>query len=34
MPALVEAVRAGATEQECCDLYRECFGTYTDPGSF
>jgi methylmalonyl-CoA mutase N-terminal domain/subunit len=34
MPALIEAVRAGATEQECCDLYRECFGTYTDPGSF
>ena len=34
MPALIEAVRAGATEQECCDLYRESFGTYTDPGSF
>jgi len=34
MPALVEAVGAGATEQECCDLFREVFGTYTDPGSF
>jgi len=34
MPALIEAVRAGATEQECCDLYRDVFGTYTDPGSF
>ncbi len=34
MPALIDAVRAGATEQECCDLYREVFGTYTDPGSF
>ncbi|MGC9193877.1 MAG: acyl-CoA mutase large subunit family protein [Syntrophobacteraceae bacterium] len=34
MPALIEAVRAGATEQECCDLYRNVFGTYTDPGSF
>jgi len=34
MPALLEAVRAGATEQECCDLYRQVFGTYSDPGSF
>jgi len=34
MPALIDAVRAGATEQECCDLYREAFGTYTDPGTF
>ncbi len=34
MPALIEAVRAGATEQECCDLYREVFGVYTDPGTF
>jgi len=34
MPALIDAVRAGATEQECCDLYREVFGTYSDPGSF
>ncbi|MFP5212771.1 MAG: methylmalonyl-CoA mutase family protein, partial [Acidobacteriota bacterium] len=34
MPALIDAVRAGATEQEVCDLYRDVFGTYTDPGSF
>jgi len=34
MPALIEAVRAGATEQECCDLYRDAFGVYTDPGTF
>jgi methylmalonyl-CoA mutase N-terminal domain/subunit len=34
MPALIDAVRAGATEQECCDLFREAFGTYTDPGTF
>jgi methylmalonyl-CoA mutase N-terminal domain/subunit len=34
MPALIDAVRAGATEQECCDLYRDVFSTYTDPGTF
>lgn len=34
MPALIEAVRAGATEQECCDLFRDVFGTYSDPGTF
>ena len=34
MPALIDAVRAGATEQECCDLYREVFGTYSDPARF
>ena len=34
MPALIGAVRAGATEQELCDLYRDVFGTYTDPGTF
>ena len=34
MPALIEAVKAGATEQECCDLYRDAFGVYTDPGTF
>ena len=34
MPALIDAVRAGATEQECCDLFREAFGIYTDPGTF
>ena len=34
MPALIDAVRAGATEQECCDLYRDVFGVYRDPGTF
>jgi methylmalonyl-CoA mutase, N-terminal domain len=34
MPALIDAVRAGATEQELCDLYRDVFGTYNDPGTF
>jgi methylmalonyl-CoA mutase, N-terminal domain len=34
MPALIDVVRAGATEQECCDLYRDVFGVYTDPGTF
>jgi methylmalonyl-CoA mutase N-terminal domain/subunit len=34
MPALIDAVHAGATEQEVCDLYREAFGVYTDPGTF
>lgn len=32
MPPLIEAVRAGATEGEICDLFREVFGTYEDPG--
>jgi len=31
MPALIDAVRAGATEQEVCDLYRDVFHTYTIP---
>jgi len=34
MPALIDAVRAGATEQECCDLFRDVFGTFSDPGTF
>ncbi|MBW2305319.1 MAG: methylmalonyl-CoA mutase family protein [Deltaproteobacteria bacterium] len=34
MPPLIEAVRAGATEGEICDLFREVFGTYEDPGTF
>lgn len=32
MPHVVEAVKAYATEQEICDVYREVFGTYRDPG--
>jgi methylmalonyl-CoA mutase N-terminal domain/subunit len=34
MPPLIDAVRAGATEQEICDIYREIYGTYDDPGIF
>ncbi|MFC2048325.1 methylmalonyl-CoA mutase [Chloroflexota bacterium] len=34
MPYVVEAVRAYATEQEICDVYREVFGEYRDPGFF
>ncbi len=32
MPALIDAVDAGATLGEVSDVYREVFGTYTDPG--
>ena len=34
MPRVIEAVRAYATEQEICDVYREVFGEYRDPGFF
>ena len=34
MPCVIEAVRAFATEQEICDVYREVFGEYRDPGFF
>ncbi len=34
MPAVIEAVRAYATEQEICDVYREVFGEYRDPGFY
>jgi methylmalonyl-CoA mutase N-terminal domain/subunit len=34
MPAVLEAVRAYATEQEICDVYREVFGEYKDPGFY
>jgi len=34
MPRVIEAVRALATEQEICDVYREVFGEYRDPGFF
>jgi len=34
MPCVIEAVRAYATEQEICDVYREVFGEYHDPGFF
>ncbi len=34
MPYVIEAVREYATEQEICDVYREVFGEYQDPGFF
>ncbi len=34
IPDVIEAVRAYATEQEICDLYREVFGEYRDPGFY
>jgi methylmalonyl-CoA mutase N-terminal domain/subunit len=34
MPHVIEAVREYATEQEICDVYREVFGEYRDPGFY
>jgi methylmalonyl-CoA mutase N-terminal domain/subunit len=34
MPYCIEAVKAMATEQEICDVYREVYGEYQDPGLF
>ena len=34
MPCVIEAVRAYATEQEICDVYRDVFGEYRDPGFY
>jgi methylmalonyl-CoA mutase N-terminal domain/subunit len=34
MPYVIEAVKEYATEQEICDIYREVFGEYHDPGYF
>jgi len=34
MPYVIEAVREYATEQEMCDIYREVFGEYRDPGFY
>jgi len=34
MPHVVAAVKAYATEQEICDVYRDVFGRYQDPGFF
>ncbi|WP_034622102.1 acyl-CoA mutase large subunit family protein [Desulfovermiculus halophilus] len=34
MPPCIEAVKALATEQEICDVYREVYGEYQDPGLF
>jgi methylmalonyl-CoA mutase N-terminal domain/subunit len=34
MPFVIEAVKAYATEQELCDVYREVFGEYRESGVF
>ena len=34
MPYVIEAIREYATKQEVCDVYREVFGEYRDPGFF
>ncbi len=34
MPPLIDAVREYATIQEICDVWRDIFGRYTDPGYF
>ena len=34
MPYILEAVREYSTIQEICDVWREVFGRYTDPGYF
>ena len=34
MPYVMEAVKEYATEQEICDVYRDIFGEYRDPGYF
>jgi len=34
IPYVIEAVKEYATEQEICDVYREVFGEYHDPGYY
>ncbi len=34
MPHIIDAVREYATIQEICDIWRDIFGRYTDPGYF
>jgi methylmalonyl-CoA mutase N-terminal domain/subunit len=34
MPYLIDAVREYATVQEICDVWRDVFGQYRDPGYF
>ncbi|MFP4587632.1 MAG: acyl-CoA mutase large subunit family protein [Desulfohalobiaceae bacterium] len=34
MPYCIQAVKDHATEQEICDVYREVYGEYQDPGLF
>jgi len=34
MESLIEAVKANATLQEVCDVYRKVYGEYRDPGIY
>jgi methylmalonyl-CoA mutase N-terminal domain/subunit len=34
MPCVIEAAKEYATEQEICDVWREVFGEYRDPGFY
>jgi len=34
MEPLIEAAKAYATLQEMCDIYRQVFGEYRDPGIY
>jgi methylmalonyl-CoA mutase N-terminal domain/subunit len=34
MPYVIEAVNANATEQEICDIWRDVYGEYRDPGIY
>jgi methylmalonyl-CoA mutase N-terminal domain/subunit len=34
MPYVIEAVKEYVTEQEICDVYRQVFGEYRDPGFY
>jgi methylmalonyl-CoA mutase N-terminal domain/subunit len=34
MEYLIDAVKAGATLQEVCDVFRDVFGSYRDPGVY
>jgi methylmalonyl-CoA mutase N-terminal domain/subunit len=34
MPYCIEAVKNLATQQEICDVYREVYGEYRDPGLY
>jgi methylmalonyl-CoA mutase N-terminal domain/subunit len=34
MPSIVDAVREYATLGEICDIFREVYGVYRDPGYF
>ncbi len=34
MPCVIQAVREYATEQEICDVWRDVFGEYRDPGFY